>query len=104
MNKILEIGNNFVIAQPGVVKAILDKELQKRANFFHLILLVVTIAQLEECYPTIQRYIIGLGSIINYVQNVEVVYGNGMLGYADCNEYDEKVSKMLRFIHHSMLI
>src|SRR6186713_150570 len=54
MNKILEIGNNYVIAQPGVVKAVLDKELAKKVNFFHLILLVVTIAQLEECYPTIQ--------------------------------------------------
>ena len=33
MNKILEIGNNYAIAQPGVVKAVLDKELAKKGKF-----------------------------------------------------------------------
>ena len=33
MNKILEIGDDYVIVQPGVVKAVLDKELARRDKF-----------------------------------------------------------------------
>ena len=33
MNKILEIGTDYVEVQPGVVKGVLDKELKKRGNF-----------------------------------------------------------------------
>jgi glycolate oxidase len=100
MNKILEIGNNYVIAQPGVVKAVLDKELAKKGKF-------LPPDPASSNYCTIGGMLsnnasgphgLAYGSMINYVQNVEVVYGNGTLGYADCNEYDEKVSKMLKFI------
>ena len=33
MNKILEIGDDYVIVQPGVVKAVADKELARRDKF-----------------------------------------------------------------------
>ena len=33
MNKILEIGTDYVLVQPGLVKGILDKELKKRGKF-----------------------------------------------------------------------
>ena len=33
MNKILEIGENYVVTQPGIVKAVLDKELAKKGKF-----------------------------------------------------------------------
>jgi len=47
MNKILEIESDYVIVQPGLVKGVLDKELEKRANFFLLILQAIVIVQLE---------------------------------------------------------
>ncbi len=100
MNKILEIGENYVVTQPGVVKAVLDKELAKKGKF-------IPPDPASSNYCTIGGMLsnnssgphgLGYGSIINYVQNVEVVYGDGMLGYADCNHYDEKVRKMLELI------
>ena len=33
MNKIIEIGDDYAIVQPGVVKGILDKELKNRGKF-----------------------------------------------------------------------
>jgi glycolate oxidase len=33
MNKISEIENDYVIVQPGIVKAVLDKELKKKGKF-----------------------------------------------------------------------
>ena len=33
MNKILEVGTDHVLVQPGLVKGILDKELKKRGKF-----------------------------------------------------------------------
>ena len=34
MNKILEVGTDYVVVQPGLVKGILDKELKKKGKFF----------------------------------------------------------------------
>ena len=45
MNRIMEIEENYVVVQPGLVKGVLDKELSKKAKFFPLILLAVTIVR-----------------------------------------------------------
>src|SRR5881409_506846 len=100
MNKVLEIGDDYVIVQPGVVKAILDMELAKRGKF-------IPPDPASSNYCTIGGMVsnnssgphgLGYGSIINYVQGVELVYGNGMMGFADQKNYDEKISKMLKYI------
>jgi len=100
MNKILDIGEDYVIVQPGVVKTVLDKELAKRCKF-------IPPDPASSNYCTIGGMLsnnssgphgLGYGSIINYVQGVELVYSNGMMGFADQKNYDEKVSKMLKFI------
>ncbi len=100
MNRILEIGNDYVIVQPGVVKAILDKELAKRGKF-------IPTDPASSNYCTVGGMLsnnssgphgLGYGSIINHVQGVKLVYSNGMIGFADQKKYDEKVSKMLKFI------
>ena len=46
MNKILEIGTDYVLVQPGLVKGILDKELKKEENSFPLIQRAAIIVQL----------------------------------------------------------
>ena len=100
MNKVLEIGDDYVIVQPGVVKAILDMELAKRGKF-------IPPDPASSNYCTIGGMVsnnssgphgLGYGSIINYVQDVKLVYSNGMMGFAAQKKYDEKVSKMLKLI------
>lgn len=100
MNKILEFAEDYVIVQPGVVKTVLDKELAKKGKF-------IPPDPASSNYCTIGGMIsnnssgphgLGYGSIINYVQGVELVYGNGMMGFADQKNYDEKISKMLKYI------
>jgi len=100
MNKILEIEEDHVVVQPGVVKTVLDTELAKRDKF-------IPPDPASSNYCTIGGMLsnnssgphgLGYGSIINYVQAVSVVYGNGMLGFADQNNYDENIGKMLRYV------
>jgi FAD/FMN-containing dehydrogenase len=94
------MGEDYVVVQPGVVKTVLDKELAKRGKF-------IPPDPASSNYCTIGGMLsnnssgphgLGYGSIINYVQAVSVVYGNGMSGFVDQKNYDEKVSKMLRYV------
>ena len=100
MNKILEIGDDYVIVEPGVVKAVLDRELAKRNKF-------IPPDPASSNYCTIGGMLsnnssgphgLGYGSIINFVQRVELVYSNGTIGYADQKNYDKKVGEMLKYI------
>ncbi len=100
MNKVLEIGDDYVVVQPGVVKTILDMELAKRGKF-------IPPDPASSNYCTIGGMVsnnssgphgLGYGSIINYVQDVKLVYSNGMMGFAAQKVYDETVRKMLKFI------
>ena len=102
MNKILEIGNDYVIVQPGVVKAVLDKELARRDKF-------IPPDPASSNYCTIGGMLsnnssgphgLGYGSIINFVQRVELVYSNGTIGFADQKNYDKKVGEMLKYISY----
>jgi FAD/FMN-containing dehydrogenase len=100
MNKILEIEDDYVIVQPGVVKAVLDKELAKKNKF-------IPPDPASSNYCTIGGMIannssgphgLGYGSIINYVQSVDLVYGNGTMGFADQRNHDERIDKMLKYV------
>ena len=100
MNKILEFEEDHVVVQPGVVKTVLDTELSKRDKF-------IPPDPASSNYCTIGGMIcnnssgphgLGYGSIINYVQGVSVVYGNGTLGFADQMNYDDNIDKMLRYV------
>jgi FAD/FMN-containing dehydrogenase len=100
MNKILEIEDDYVIVQPGVVKAVIDKELAKRNKF-------IPPDPASSNYCTIGGMIannssgphgLGYGSIINYVQRVDLVYSNGSIGFADCRNHDKRIDKMLKYV------
>ena len=100
MNKVLDIEDDYVVVQPGVVKAVLDKELAKRNKF-------IPPDPASSNYCTIGGMLannssgphgLGFGSIINYVKRVEVVYSNGTTGFADQHSHDNKIDKMVKYV------
>ena len=100
MNKVLEIDDDHVIVQPGVVKAVLDKELAKRNKF-------IPPDPASSNYCTIGGMLannssgphgLGYGSIIKYVERVDTVYSNGVPGFADRSSHDNKIGKMLNYV------
>jgi FAD/FMN-containing dehydrogenase len=82
MNSITEIGDDYVIIQPGVVKGILDKELKKKGKF-------LPPDPASSNYCTIGGMIannssgahcLGYGNTIDFLQEIHVVYSDGSSG------------------------
>ncbi len=101
MNKIIEIGDDYVIVQPGQIKAKLDNELKKRGKFFPP-------DPASSNYCTIGGMIannssgahcLGYGSTIDFIREINVVYSDGSFGYTSNNDvYDDKISVLLRLL------
>ena len=100
MNKILEIGPDYVLVQPGLVKGVLDKELKKRGKFFPP-------DPSSTNYCTIGGMIannssgvhaLGYGSTLEFLDMVNIVYSNGSFGYISSRDtlssYDERITKL----------
>jgi glycolate oxidase len=96
MNRIIEVGSDYVIAQPGVVKAVLDKELRNHGKF-------LPPDPASSNYCTLGGMIannssgihcLGYGNTIDFVDGVSLVYADGTEGYADGNEHDERLEKI----------
>ena len=90
MNKISEIENDYVIVQPGIVKAVLDKELKKKGKF-----LPPDPASSNFC--TIGGMIannssgihaLGYGNTIDFLEGIEIIYSNGFIESLFKNTYD----------------
>jgi glycolate oxidase len=101
MNKIIEIGDDYVIVQPGQIKGKLDNELKKRGKFFPP-------DPASSNYCTIGGMIannssgahcLGYGSTIDFIQEINVVYSDGSFGYI-CNNniFDDKIAILLRLL------
>jgi FAD/FMN-containing dehydrogenase len=118
MNSITEIGDDYVVIQPGVVKAILDKELKKKGKF-------LPPDPASSNYCTIGGMIannssgahcLGYGNTIDFLQEINVVYSDGssgLLGNKRCtatgefgNDVNGKLMKSLLGLlsHHSEAI
>src|ERR687887_1194062 len=108
MNKILEIGTDYVLVQPGLVKGILDKELKKRGKF-------LPPDPASSNYCTIGGMIannssgihaLGYGSTIEFLDMANVVYSDGSFGSisssntssSDKESDDEKIAKLYRLL------
>src|SRR5215210_6747090 len=87
MNKIIEIEDDYVVVQPGVVKGRLDNELKKRGKLFPP-------DPASSNYCTIGGMIannssgahcLGYGSTIDFLQEVCVVYSDGNTGRVNGN-------------------
>jgi glycolate oxidase len=102
MNKIMEIGNDYIEVQPGVVKGILDKELKKRGKF-------LPPDPASSNYCTIGGMIannssgahcLGYGSTIDFIKEICVVYSDGATGYVGGNNKsnDCMMANLLRLL------
>ena len=102
MNKIIEIGTDYVEVQPGVVKGILDKELKKRGKF-------LPPDPASSNYCTIGGMIannssgahcLGYGSTIDFLQEIRVVYSDGTNGYVSGNNESDDcmMTNLLRLL------
>ena len=89
MNKISEIENDYVIVQPGIVKAVLDKELKMKGKF-----LPPDPASSNFC--TIGGMIannssgihaLGYGNTIDFLEGIEIIYSNGFIESLFKNPY-----------------
>jgi glycolate oxidase len=96
MDRIMDISDDYVIVQPGVVKGVLDKELKKRNKF-------LPPDPASSNYCTIGGMIadnssgihsLGYGSTISFLQEINVVYADGQLGFASPSKYDNKMKKL----------
>jgi glycolate oxidase len=108
MNKILEIADDYVLVQPGLVKGLLDKELLKKGKF-------LPPDPASSSYCTIGGMIannssgihaLGYGSTIDFLDAVKVVYSDGRLGSISNMEAnlshvgfdDDKITKLFKLI------
>ncbi len=102
MNKIMEIGTDYVEVQPGVVKGILDRELKKRGKF-------LPPDPASSNYCTVGGMIannssgahcLGYGSTIDFLQEICVIYSDGTHGYVNGNNKsdDFMMTNLLRLL------
>jgi glycolate oxidase len=100
MNEIIEIGDYHVTVQPGIVKGQLDKELKKKNKF-------LPPDPASSNYCTVGGMVadnssgihsLGYGSTISFLEEIDVIYGDGTLGFASATKYDEKMKRLGEFL------
>ncbi|HEY7108906.1 MAG TPA: FAD-binding oxidoreductase [Nitrososphaeraceae archaeon] len=101
MDHIVDIGDDYVIAEPGITKSRLDRELLKRGKF-------IPPNPVSSNYCTVGGMIannssgpltLGYGSIMNYLSGVSTVYSNGEMGFAYDNEsFDNTIKRMVDLV------
>lgn len=96
MNKVIEIGENHVIVQPGIVKAVLDLELKKSGKF-------LPPDPVSGSYCTVGGMIadnssgvhcLGYGNTIDFLEEVKTVYADGDFGYAARGNFDQRMLQL----------
>jgi glycolate oxidase len=96
MDRIIDIDDDSVTVQPGIVKGVLDKELKKRNKF-------LPPDPASSNYCTIGGMIannssgihsLGYGSTISFLEEINVVYADGQLGFASQSKYDSTMKKL----------
>ncbi|MEM2139625.1 FAD-binding oxidoreductase [Nitrososphaera sp.] len=107
MNRILETGDDYVVVQPGIVKAVLDKELKKRNKF-------LPPDPASSSYCTIGGMIadnssgvhcLGYGNTIDFVDAVDLVYADGSAGHASAAGCDGRMASLKSLLaKHSDLV
>ncbi len=97
MNNIIEIEDDYVTVQPGIVKGILDNELRKKNKFLPPDPASTNYCTLGGMIADNSGGIHSLGyggSIIAFLQEVSVVYADGKPGFASPSRYDDKMNKL----------
>jgi glycolate oxidase len=100
MDKIIEIGEDYVMVQPGIVKGLLDKELKKRNKF-------LPPDPASSNYCTVGGMIadnssgihcLGYGSTINFLDEIKMVYADGKMGFASTAKYDSRMKELCKLL------
>jgi glycolate oxidase len=96
MNRVLDIGDDYVVVQPGMVKGILDRELKKQNKF-------LPPDPASSNYCTIGGMIadnssgihcLGYGNTIDFIEAVNVVYADGTAGHASGATCDGRLGRL----------
>lgn len=96
MNRVLEIEKDYVVAEPGVVKAVLDRELRKTGKF-------LPPDPASSNYCTVGGMIsnnssgihcLGYGNTVDFIEAVKYVCSDGSEGHADAYDYDERARRL----------
>jgi FAD/FMN-containing dehydrogenase len=96
MDRVVEVGDDYVVVQPGVVKAVLDQELRKRGKF-------LPPDPASSNYCTIGGMIadnssgvhcLGYGNTIDFLEEVRTVYADGAFGHAAKVDFDQKMTAL----------
>jgi glycolate dehydrogenase FAD-linked subunit len=96
MNRIIEVEDDYVLVQPGIVKGVLDRELKKRGKF-------LPPDPASSNYCTIGGMIadnssgvhcLGYGNTIDFIEAVNVVYADGEPGFASAGSFDGRIEKL----------
>jgi glycolate oxidase len=100
MNRIIEIGSDWVVIQPGIVKGVLDKELKKKNKF-------LPPDPASSNYCTIGGMIadnssgihcLGYGNTIDFLEQVDVVYADGKTGFASAGKFDDRMARLQKLL------
>jgi glycolate oxidase len=100
MDKIIEMGEDYVIVQPGIVKGFLDKQLRKRNKF-------LPPDPASSNYCTVGGMIadnssgmhsLGYGSTIDFLDEIKIVYADGEIGFANSAKYDSKMKELCKLV------
>jgi glycolate oxidase len=105
MNRIIDVGEDYVLVEPGIVKGVLDRELKRRGKF-------LPPDPASSNYCTIGGMIAnnsggphGLlyGSTIDFIEGLGVVYANGSY-HQISDEYssEDKAIKLLKLLSSSV--
>lgn len=105
MNRVLEVGDDYVVVEPGIVKGVLDKELKKRDKF-------LPPDPASSNYCTIGGMIadnssgvhcLGYGNTIDFVEALDLVYADGSAGHAGKGSYyfDARMERLKRLLGQS---
>lgn len=96
-NKILDVGSNYVIAQPGVTKGLLDRELKKKNKF-----LPPNPSSSNYCSlggmisnNASGSHTLGYGSTIDYIEELEIVFHDGSISRITSNDFSNPVISKL---------
>ncbi|MDQ3872720.1 MAG: FAD-binding oxidoreductase [Thermoproteota archaeon] len=100
MNKILDIQEDSVTVQPGIVKVVLDNELKKRNKF-------LPPDPASSNYCTVGGMIannssgihsLGYGNTIDFLEGIRTVYADGNTGFASAKIYDGKILELRKLL------
>lgn len=96
MDRVLEVGDDYVVVEPGIVKAVLDKELKKKNKF-------LPPDPASSNYCTVGGMIsnnssgvhcLGYGNTIDFLEAVDLVYADGTQGHASREKFDQCMERL----------